>query len=119
LDLSLGGSGRGGGGGSVAAAGVEGWLDEGTMLPSFDAFKFAELPPRGVIAFVEGAAVAVGPAAAAAFSPSLLSFTSAGSTNSAVNSRPPCGGHWRLYRALRVAVASSIDAYWTRTDTSH
>lgn len=72
---------------------MEGWPDEGTVLPSFDAFELAERAPRGVMAFVEGAAVAAGPAAAAAFSPSLRSFTSDGSTNSAVNSRPPCGGH--------------------------
>ena len=86
------------------------------MLPSIDAFKFVELP-REVRAFVEGAGVAVEPAAA--LSPSLLSSTSDGSTNSAVNSRPPCGGHWRLNRALRVAVASSTDEYWTGTNTSH
>lgn len=89
LGLSLGENVRGGGGGSSPAAVVEGWPDEGAVIPSFDAFELAARAPRGVIAFVEGAAVAVGPAAAAAFSPSLRSFTSDESTNSAVNNRPP------------------------------
>jgi len=93
LGLSLGENETGGGGGSNPAAAVEGWPDAATVTPSFDAFELAERAPRGVMAFVEGAAVAVGPAAAAALSPSLRSFTSDGSTNSAVNSRPPWGGH--------------------------
>lgn len=58
--------------------------------PSADAFELADVPPLGVIAFTGGAAeVGVEAAAAAAFSPSLRTFTSDGSTNSAVNSRPP------------------------------
>lgn len=58
------------------------------------------------------AVVGVVAVAAAAFSPSLRIFTSPGSTNSAVNKRPPCGGHCRLYKALRVAAASSTVEYY-------
>jgi hypothetical protein len=54
----------------------------------------------------------VGAFEVAAFSPSQRIFTSSGSTNSAVNRRPPCGGHCRLYNALRVATASSIVEYY-------
>lgn len=74
------GNGRGGGGGSEAA-------------PSVEAFELADMTPLGVLALVEGATVGVEATAADALSPSLRSFTSDGSTNSAFKSRPPCGGH--------------------------
>lgn len=41
-------------------------------------------------------------------------LTSDGSTNSAMRSRPPFAGHWRLYTAFRVSTASSTDEYYKR-----
>lgn len=45
-------------------------------------------------------------------------FTSWGSTKSAVRRRPPFGGHCRLYKAFRVAMASSPDEYYIKTKSS-
>ncbi len=109
--LSLGGGGSGGGGGSPKAGtggNEEGWVGGGAETACSAGVSRAGggTGPRGGRTFDK-----------AAFSPSQRIFTSSDSTNSAVNRRPPCGGHCRLYNALRVATASSTVEYYIIQNT--